>query len=137
VGSGPVGPKLSALARQLQLQGRVTVTPTVHGEDVPRTFAAHDVLVMPSITEISPNTALEARASGLPVLLTEENGLSDELKQGMRIRPLITVDEITKAILQADQQYEEFAKEASQPFTQERGWAQVAEEHQQLFDSLR
>jgi len=136
VGEGPVGAKLSALARSLQLEGRVSVVPPVHGDHVQQVFGEHDLLVLPSLTEISPNAALEARAAGLPVLLTEENGLSEELRAGMIIRPLITVTDITKAILEADQRYGEFAAEAMVPFIQERGWDKVAGEHAELFQSL-
>lgn len=136
VGEGPVGAKLSALARSLQLEGRVSIVPPVHGENVQQVFAEHDLLVIPSLTDISPNAALEARASGLPVLLTEENGLSDELRSGMILRPLLTVTDITKAILEIDQRYEEFAETAAAPFTRERGWKEVAGEHLALFQSL-
>lgn len=136
VGEGKMGYKLSAIARSLQLQGRVSIVPPAHGEDVQNVFAEHDLLIIPSLTEISPNAALEARAAGLPVLLTEENGLSEELRAGMIIRPLITIADITKAILEADQRYEEFAAAASAPIVLEREWEKVAEEHVTLFQSL-
>ncbi|NOS67064.1 MAG: glycosyltransferase family 4 protein [Candidatus Peribacteraceae bacterium] len=136
VGSGPMGTRLSALSRSLMLQGRVSVVPPVHGDGVTRVFVEHDVLVIPSITEISPNVALEARACGLPVMLTEENGLSPELRSGMVIRRLITVNDITKAILEADQHYEEFATNAAEPFVRRRGWEEVAGEHVKLFKTL-
>ncbi|MBI2636100.1 glycosyltransferase family 4 protein [Candidatus Peregrinibacteria bacterium] len=136
VGEGPEGPRLGALARSLQLHGRVSVVPPVHGEHARKIFGEHDLLALPSLTEISPNSALEARASGLPVLLTAENGLSEELRDGMIIRPLITVADITKAILEADQRYEEFAEAASAPIPLEREWKKVAEEHLTLFQSL-
>src|SRR5207244_3291815 len=88
VGSGPERDRLSTLARTLLLQGRVSIVPPVHGDDVGRVFAEHDLLVIPSLTDISPHAALEARAAGLPVVLTEENGLSSRLVEGMLIRPL-------------------------------------------------
>lgn len=133
VGEGPDHDRISALARTLQMQGRVSIVPPVHGENVQSVFVEHDLLVIPSLTEISPNSALEARASGLPVLLTEENGLSTQLRSGMIIRPLLTIHDITKAVLEADHRYEELAAEAAAPFGQERGWGTVAEEHQSLF----
>ncbi len=136
VGEGPQRDKLLALSRTLQLGGRVTIVPPLHGEEVQKAFADHDLLVIPSLTEISPNAALEARAAGLPVLLTEENGLSDALSDGMLIRPLITVNDITKAILEADHQYDELAQAAAAPFAHERGWGTIAEEHKNLFVTL-
>lgn len=133
VGEGPEGEALSALARTLQMQGRISIVPPVHGEDVRKVFDEHDLFVIPSLTEISPNAALEARAAGLPVLLTEENGLSPALSDGMIIRPLLSMTDITKAILEVDHRYEEAAQAAAAPFPQERGWGRVTEEHLQLF----
>ncbi len=136
VGEGPQKEKLLALSRTLQLQGRVSIVPPVHGEEVQRVFADHDLFVLPSLTEISPNAALEARAAGLPVLLSEENGLSEALREGMIIRPLISTTDITKAILEADHRYDEFAQAAAAPFVHGRGWDQVADEHLALFQSF-
>ena len=136
VGEGPEGEKLSALARTLQMQGRVSIVPPVHGENVRRVFDEHDLFVIPSLTEISPNAALEARASGLPVLLTEENGLSAELSTGMILRPLLTTNDITKAVLEADHRYDEFAQAAASPFSHDRGWERVSNEHRALFHSM-
>ena len=137
VGTGPEKEKLLALSRTLGMQGRVSIIPPVHGEAVTRVFAEHDVLVIPSITEISPNAALEARASGLPVLLTEENGLSAELRSGMMVRPLLSTNDITKAILEVDHRYDECAQAAAAPFAYQRGWDKVAEEQLALFRALK
>jgi glycosyltransferase involved in cell wall biosynthesis len=136
VGDGPLKAKLSAEARKLELHGRVSIVPPVHGPDAEAVFAEHDLLVIPSITEISPNAALEARACGLPVLLSEENGLSEELRDGMIIRKTISTTDITRAILEASQKYPEIAAAASAPFTRERGWDAIADEHEALFQSL-
>ena len=76
VGSGPMESCLRNLVTKSHLQNIVTFLPPVHGEEKQRIFAEHDLLILPSITEISPNVALEARAAGLPVLLSKETGLS-------------------------------------------------------------
>jgi glycosyltransferase involved in cell wall biosynthesis len=95
----------------------------------------HDVLVIPSMTEISPNVALEARRIGLPVLLTEENGLSDDLRLGMVIAPLKTSAEIADALLSLMKNYPAIAQGAAAPL-RERTWRTVALEHLDLFQSL-
>lgn len=133
VGDGPMRTKAMDLARSLQLQGRIAVLPPVYGADLFRVFKDHDVLILPSLTEISPNVALEARTAGLPVLLTEEHGLSSALSQGMWVRPLQSVTEITKAILEIDHGYEQAAAEAGKPLTVTRGWEEVTQEHLRLF----
>ncbi len=135
VGDGPVAAKASALARSLGLQRRVSFLPTAHGNDREALLRDHDLLVVPSLTEISPHIALEARAAGLPVLLTEEHGLSPELSQGMVIRPLQKSDDIVRSILEVEQKYDEVAAAACAP-TAGRGWDEVTEEHLQLFTKV-
>ena len=90
-------------------------------------FEAHDLLVLPSITEISPNVALEARAAGLPVLLSKETGLSTQLSQGMMLRDLSDAEKIAGAIKDVEGDYAEIASTASTPPPQ-RNFENIAEE---------
>lgn len=135
LGEGPAGRELSVLAEKLRLKGRIVFLPPVHGEEKAKAFREYDVLVLPSLTEISPNVALEARASGLPVLLTEETGLSDELREGMLVGPLRKADDVTRAVLEVEHRYDEVAALAASPF-RKRGWEEVAAESRALFTSL-
>ncbi len=135
VGDGPVLKKAQALARTLQLLPRVTFLPPASGAAKDAILREHDLLVLPSLTEISPHMAVEARASGLPVLLSEENGLSESLRDGMMLRSLKTSSDIMKAVLEADQNYEAVSARAVQP-GRPRGWKDVAEEHMRLFQGL-
>jgi glycosyltransferase involved in cell wall biosynthesis len=135
VGDGPMATRATALARQLNLTSRVTFQPSSHGEDKARIFAEHDLLLLPSLTEISPHVALEARAAGLPVLLTEENGLGDRLSEGMLVRPLRSSADITRALIEADQTYDAVAEAAAQP-AEGRPWSAVCDEHLALFEKV-
>lgn len=134
-GEGPASLGLIDLVSELSLNDRVTFVSPVHGERKDRMLQNHDVLVIPSITEISPNVALEARRVGLPVLLTAENGLSDDLRLGMKIARIRTSAEIADAILALRDNYEAIAMQASLPL-RERSWRVVAQEHQDFFHSL-
>jgi glycosyltransferase involved in cell wall biosynthesis len=99
------GPLLSSLkSHALLLRAPVTFRPPVHGEEKKKVFAEHDLLILPSLTEISPNVALEAHALCLPVLLSEETGLSPT--EFIYVRPLKTPAEIQNAILERIQNYE-------------------------------
>jgi glycosyltransferase involved in cell wall biosynthesis len=135
IGEGPVGRELSQLAQTLNLKGRLTFLPPVAGEEKEKAMQEYDLLVIPSLTEISPNAALEARAAGLPVLLTEETGLGDELRSGMITAPLRTREEVTKAILDVEHTYDAVAQQAVTPFCS-RTWEEVAVETGALFSSL-
>ncbi len=135
VGDGPVTTKATILARTLSIQNRVSFLPSVHGADKEQLFAEHDVLILPSLTEISPHAAIEARAAGLPVLLTEENGLSALLRSGMTVCALHSSVDITRAVLDLDHRYEEVAALAATAYAY-RPWARVCEEHLRLFAAL-
>ena len=127
VGDGPVKNELQKLATTLGIQNRVSFSPPLHGEEKIKAFAEHDLLVIPSITEISPNVALEARANGLLVLLTEKTGLSEMLIDGMVVRNLSTPGSIKKALEEVIGDYDSIAlKAASEPT--KRGWDKVANE---------
>ncbi len=98
VGSGPMEERLHRKVAHLGLGSRVQFRSPVRGEEKRKVFLEHDLLVLPSVTEISPNTALEAASEGLPVLLTEETGFSESV--GICIRPLRTAEQIASAIRQ-------------------------------------
>ncbi|MEI8230721.1 MAG: glycosyltransferase family 4 protein [Candidatus Peregrinibacteria bacterium] len=135
VGEGPMAPKLRAQVEDLHLEERVRFLPPASGEKKQKIFEDHDILVIPSITEISPNVALEARSEGLPVLLSEETGLSESLRHGMVIRPLRSGKQIADAIRDIENDYENIAREAASP-PPARTWGNVAEEHVKLFERI-
>lgn len=134
-GGGPTEGELRSTVRSLALESRVTFLPPQHGAEKEKLFREHDMLVMPSKTDISPNTALEARAAGLPVLLTQETGLSRVLLDGMIVAPLATADDVASAVKDALSKYDTHAARAAQSLP-ERGWSQLADEHLSLFVSL-
>lgn len=135
IGEGPMRNVLIEEVKALGIEDRVTFQSALHGEEKHKALLEHDVLVIPSHTELSPNAALEARAAGLPVLLTEETGLSTQLTEGMILRPLRTSRDIVAALEEVMDQYSVFAHKATLPL-QQRGWAEVCDEHIALFRSL-
>lgn len=135
IGSGPHRPRLEEIAAEMGLAERVAFQDALHGEEKKRVLQEHDLMVIASHTEISPNAALEARAAGLPVLLTEETGLSRSLTEGITLRPLRAPRDIAAAITEILDQYPLFAEKAASPLPQ-RGWTEVCDEHIQLFRSL-
>jgi len=135
VGEGPLRGTLSAQVLRLGITDRVRFLPPAFGEQKQRIFAEHDLLVIPSVTEISPNTALEARSQGLPVLLTEETGLSALLTGGMTLAPLRTPEQISKALGRVVGDYPRKARAAAEPLPS-RGWTAVTSEFLQLLQQL-
>jgi glycosyltransferase involved in cell wall biosynthesis len=134
-GEGPLAEQLHALSSEHGLDSRITFLPTQAGDSKQHLFLDHDLLILPSYTEISPNAALEARAAGLPVLLTQETGLSHSMTDGAQIRPLINPGDMVSALREVSATYEVLADRASAPITP-RTWDQVADEHLALFRNL-
>lgn len=136
-GEGPEEAALKALAASLpeEAASRITFLPVLHGEEKRAAFREHDLLVIPSVTDISPNAALEARAAGLPVLLTEQTGLSTALTDGCLLRELRTAGQIVNAVRDAIMIYPQLAARAASPLPQ-RGWSDVCDEHIALFRGL-
>jgi glycosyltransferase involved in cell wall biosynthesis len=135
VGDGPEKFRLQAITEQRGLQGRVAFVNAVHGDDKWRLYSQHDLLVIPSITDISPNAALEARASGLPVLLTRETGLQGALADGIILKDLRTSEQIAASVTEIMGSYDNYS-EISAANLPMRGWDQVATEHLNLFSEL-
>ena len=77
VGDGPEGPALQALAHQLQLDNVVTWLGTKKPAEIAAHMHAADLLCLPSHMEGVPNVALEAFATGLPVVATAVGGLPE------------------------------------------------------------
>jgi len=72
---------LQTRARALGAEGRLHLLGLVH--DMPRLYAAADAFVFPTAYEAFPLVALEAAASGLPLLVTRVNGVEDLLRDGV------------------------------------------------------
>jgi glycosyltransferase involved in cell wall biosynthesis len=77
VGGGPERGRLEALARDLNVAGRVRFLGVVPHERMPEVYSAADVLVLASEREGWPNVLLEAMACGTRVVTTKVSDVSD------------------------------------------------------------
>lgn len=122
VGDGPEAQNLLTLVQLLKLETRVRFLPPARGKEKENMFAQSDLLVIPSLTEISPNTALEAASCGLPVLLTEETGYTSHPL--MLLRPLRTPEQIARAVHES----RSYSFPQSTSTTTPRTWGKLGEE---------
>jgi glycosyltransferase involved in cell wall biosynthesis len=60
----------------------VTFTGFLAGEDLTQAYASSDIFVFPSTTDTFGNVVLEAQASGLPVIVTDEGGPRENILPG-------------------------------------------------------
>ncbi len=75
------GPHFEAIKRSMA-DLPVTFTGFIDGEDLCQAYASSDIFVFPSTTDTFGNVILEAQASGLPVVVTDEGGPKENLIPG-------------------------------------------------------
>ena len=88
-GEGPLLGELQHLARELEVDQRVSFTGFVSQEQLRDIFYASHIFLHPSETgpdgnqEGIPNSMLEAMASGLPVFATQHGGIPEAIENGV------------------------------------------------------
>ncbi|MDE1925524.1 MAG: glycosyltransferase family 4 protein [Patescibacteria group bacterium] len=84
VGDGPNKTKLKALAQAKGVMGRIVWEGYVDHAQLPALLHVADIFVRPSRSEGMGNSFIEAMASGLPVIATQEGGIADFLFDSKR-----------------------------------------------------
>ncbi len=84
-GTGELMPLLINLSLELGLESHVRFLGYLPDEDQKRIYAASDLYVMPSTSEPFGITALEAIASGTPVIVSKTSGVSEVVKSAIRV----------------------------------------------------
>src|SRR5438105_726295 len=88
-GEGPLLSQLQNLARDLNIDGRVSFTGFISQEQLRKIYYASHIFLHPSQTghdgnqEGIPNSMLEAMASGLPVFATRHGGIPEAIENGV------------------------------------------------------
>ncbi|MDO8514659.1 MAG: glycosyltransferase [bacterium] len=79
IGIGPDDLSLKRMARECKVAERVRFIGEVAHADIPKYLHACDIFVRPSRSEGMGNSFVEAFASGIPVIATQEGGIADFL----------------------------------------------------------
>ena len=79
-GDGPARPQIVEAIQSMGLSGQVTLAG--HIPDIGRYYQAADLVVIPSLSEGSPNVLLEAMAAGIPVVATPVGGIPEIVTHG-------------------------------------------------------
>jgi len=101
-------------------------------EKIPR---AHAVIVA-SLSEVSPNLALDSIQYGVPVILTRDTGLAEKLEPNALFVDPLSVDSIEDAIESTldPEKYKEYSNQAGQ--SAPHSWNEIAQEFTDILDSL-
>lgn len=78
-GIGPDEEKLRSLAQSLGVEHRARFMGQIGHQEMPLMLSACDIFTRPSRSEGMGNSFIEAMAAGLPVIATQEGGISDFL----------------------------------------------------------
>ena len=136
VGEGVERARLEALARQLGVADRVTLTGSLPQTELPRWYSAADVLVLASSREGWANVLLEAMACGTPVVATNIWGTPEVVA---RPEAGVLVDERSGAALAAGVQRLLAAPPAPQAvrdYAEGFSWAETSQAQVTLFRQL-
>lgn len=83
IGEGPRAESLDRLAEELGVSARIEARGFVGRDELADLYAAADVVVVPSRRESLGLVALEAQASGTPVVATRVGGLPEHVRPGI------------------------------------------------------
>lgn len=84
LGTGPDEAMLRALSKKEGVADRVEFLGQISHAEMPKYLKASDIFIRPSRSEGMGNSFIEAMAAGLPVIATQEGGLSDFLFDAKR-----------------------------------------------------
>jgi len=128
-GSGEKLPELIGEAISLGIADHVVFTGYLSEEELVRAYRMADVYVMPSVAEPFGITALEAIASGTPVIVSKNAGVAERIRHCFRVDHWDTYDMANKIIclLRYHVLGECMRKNAFREL-QDLGWNKVAEQ---------
>jgi glycosyltransferase involved in cell wall biosynthesis len=115
-----------AAAVQRRANGRIRFTGPRTGPDLDRTYAAADLLVLPSHAETYGMVVTEALARGVPVIATDVGGVSEALGDGGLLVPAgdpAALGAALRSWLEDAELREQLRRAARERRARLRGWA--------------
>ncbi|MGM0453308.1 MAG: glycosyltransferase [Thermodesulfobacteriota bacterium] len=96
VGDGPYKKEMQAALKG----SRAFFTGLLTGHRLAQAYASSDLFVFPSTTDTFGNVVLEAQASGIPVIVTDQGGPQENVKPGLtgHVVPALDADAMADAI---------------------------------------
>ena len=138
-GTGPLHGELTALVRAAGVERHVTFTGLVDNAAVARYCGAADLFVLPSLLEALPTVAVEALASGTPVLSTDNPGgleLRDVFGPDVAIVPREQPLALASAIVDFLDHKRRTSQSTQEALEREFAPAAVASKYRALYEAL-
>lgn len=138
IGDGPEKKKLQDLVKELHLEKNIIFeNRTSQQESLERIRRCYFV-VLPSLTEISPNLVLECIKLNKPILLTQNTGFYEDFKEDLLFFNPCDKEDFLKKFkwLLEEQNYKEY-QEKMKKINTKRSWSELAREHLLIFRNLK
>ncbi|MDR2122583.1 MAG: glycosyltransferase family 4 protein [Flavobacteriaceae bacterium] len=84
-GSGDMMNQMVKRVAKLRIGSQFTFTGFLTGDDVNKMYAESDIYVMPSVSEPFGISPLEAMRTGVPVIISEQSGVAEILKNVIKV----------------------------------------------------
>ncbi len=97
-GSGDMQAKIIEKAAELGISKNVLFAGFLTGDDIDRAYRMADLYVMPSVSEPFGLTPLEAMRNGTPVLISKQSGVSEVIKNCLKV-DFWDIDEMANKIV--------------------------------------
>jgi glycosyltransferase involved in cell wall biosynthesis len=136
-GGGDMERKLIEMACNLGIGDRVLFTGFLRDQQLRKIYKMANLYVMPSVSEPFGITPLEALASGTPVLISKQSGVSEVLNHCLKA-DFWDVDEMSNQILAvlANQELEECLKANGNREIDKLNWGAAADRIMGIYKSL-
>ena len=143
VGTGEYEEHLHSLVRDLSLEDRIIFAGRVSMEELPEFYAAADLFVLPSISRLEAFgiVALEALASGVPVVVSDIPGVRDviiEGRHGLLGEPMKPEDIAGKirTILENPEMAKKMGEQGRKIVEEKYTWEKVAEQIEEVYKDI-
>jgi len=137
IGNGPEKEHLVTLVNKLGMSDRVHFKKRMTLENLGKEIARSHFTIIPSISDVSPNMALESIRLNTPVLLTKESGFYTDFKDKLIFIDPLDISDIQSKILSMfdEDKYKEYLATVT-AMDSGRGWHELAKEHIDLFKKI-
>lgn len=130
------GPYREAMQEQLR-ETPAVFTGYLEGETLCSVYASSSVFVFPSATDTFGNVVLEAQASGLPVIVTDQGGPAENMRHGETgiCVPANDANALANAMhaLASDRHYRETLGHSARTYVEQRSFAEAFEKLYALY----
>jgi len=138
IGQGPEKKNLEKLINQLNLQNKVILRQKISHQQLIKEINQCFLVIIPSLTEISPNLALECIKLKKPFLLTKETGLYKRFKDNLIfINPFNQEDLANKINKLLDKESYRKYQEKLSLISTDYSWSAVVEQHIDIFKRIQ